>query len=177
MLHAQQHAEHVGIEGGGVTVRRLFGHRAGLAFGAGIIDGDVEAAEPRDGLLDQVLHLVLMADIGANEFRFRAKRAKLGGQRLGGVIAAAGDEDASAFVREGEGGGAADGGQGAGNEDNGITHVTSPLSAADMPVKPCLKFRYGVAVSPDWYISAAVAGDVDRAGAQEKDFVRSKPYF
>jgi hypothetical protein len=86
----------------------LFGHRAELAFGAGIIDGDVEAAEPRDGFVDQVLHLILAADIGTNEFHFRAKGTKLGGQCLASVIAAAGDDDASAFVREGEGGGAAD---------------------------------------------------------------------
>ena len=53
MLHAQQHAEHIGIEGGGVAFRGLLGDRAGLAFGAGIVDGDVEAAEPGDGLVDK----------------------------------------------------------------------------------------------------------------------------
>src|ERR1700736_3912810 len=48
MLHAQEHAEHVGIEGGGVTLRGLFGDRAGRALGAGVIDGNVEAAGLRD---------------------------------------------------------------------------------------------------------------------------------
>jgi hypothetical protein len=47
--HAQDHPENVGLEGGGVALRGLLSHWAGLAFGAGVVDGNVEAAEPSDG--------------------------------------------------------------------------------------------------------------------------------
>src|SRR3982074_3269522 len=130
MLHAQEHTEHVGVEGGRVAVRGLFGEGAGRAFGAGVIDGNVEAAEPGDGPVDQILHVALVADGGAHEFRFCARRAKFRGQRLAGVIAAAGNDDSCAFLREGESGSAADAGQRAGDEENGITHVTSPSKTA-----------------------------------------------
>ena len=118
VLHAEQHAEHIGIEGSGVTVRALLGHRAGSAFGAGIVDGDVEAAEPGDGFVDQVLHVAFVADVGANEFGFRAKPAKFADQRLAGIIAAAGNHDIGTFMGEGERGGAADPGQRAGDQYN-----------------------------------------------------------
>src|SRR6266851_2842556 len=110
VLHAEQHAEHVGVEGGGVAVGGLLGHRAGLALGAGVVDGDVEAAEPGDRLVDQVLHVAFVADIGADEFRFRAKRAQFGDQRFANIIAAAGNHDTGAFLCESERGGAADAG-------------------------------------------------------------------
>jgi hypothetical protein len=67
-----------------------------------------------------------VADIGANEFGFRAKRAKFGDQRLAGVIVTAGDDNSGAFTGEGESRGTANAGQGAGDQDNGITHVISP---------------------------------------------------
>jgi hypothetical protein len=97
MLHAQQHTEHVGVESGGVTVGGLFCDRAGLALGAGVVDGDVEAAEPGYRPVDQVLHVALVADIGADEFRFRAKRPQFGDQRFAQVIAAAGNDDLGAL--------------------------------------------------------------------------------
>ena len=136
MLHAEQHAEHVGVEGSGVTLGGLLGDRPGLAFGAGIVDGDIEAAEAGDGLVDQVPHVVLVAHIGANEFRLRAERAEFGDQRLAGVVAAAGDDDAGAFAGKGQGGGAADAGQGAGDQDNGIAHVISPCKSGRSGYEP-----------------------------------------
>ena len=42
----KEHAEHIGIEGRRIALRGLFGHRTGLPLSAGIVDGDVEAAEP-----------------------------------------------------------------------------------------------------------------------------------
>src|ERR1700687_5937718 len=177
MLHAQEHAEHVGIEGGGVTLRGLFGDRAGRALGAGVIDVNVEAAELRDGLADQILHVVLVADVGANEFRFCAKAAKFADKRLAGVIAAAGDDYSGAFVREGQSGGAADAGQGAGNQYNGIAHATSPSKRLGMPVGPFTSCQFRAAGLLDEAVSVAIAGDVEKAGAREKDFVGSEPYF
>ncbi len=124
MLHAEQHAEHVGVEGGGIARCGLFGDRAGRAFGAGIIDGDIEAAEPGDRPVDQVLHVALAADVGADEFRFRAECSQFGDQRQARVLATPGNDEPGTFAREGDSGGAADTGQGAGNEDNGSGHET-----------------------------------------------------
>jgi hypothetical protein len=57
VLHAQQCAEHIGIEGGGVALGGLLRHRAGLAFRAGVVDGRIQAAEARDRLIDQIADL------------------------------------------------------------------------------------------------------------------------
>ena len=46
MLHAQNHAENIGVERRGIALRGLLGDRADLAFGAGIIHRDIEAAKP-----------------------------------------------------------------------------------------------------------------------------------
>jgi hypothetical protein len=73
------------------------------------------------------LHIVLVANVGTNEFSLRAQRAKLANQFLAGVIAAAGNDEIGAVFREGERGGAADTGQGASDEDNGTGHVSSPV--------------------------------------------------
>ncbi len=53
MLHAQEHAENIGLERRGIAFRGLVRDRATLAFRAGIVDRDIEAAKPRDGLVDQ----------------------------------------------------------------------------------------------------------------------------
>jgi hypothetical protein len=98
VLHAQDHAEHVGVEGG-VGLRGLLSRWAGLAFGAGVVDGNVEPAEPSDGFVDQILHVALVVNVGADEFCFRTGGAKLGGQRFAGVIATAGNDDTGALLR------------------------------------------------------------------------------
>ena len=67
MLHAQDHAEDVRVERRGVGVRGLVGDRADLAFGAGVVDRDIESAEPGDGLVDQSADIVLVADVGVDE--------------------------------------------------------------------------------------------------------------
>src|SRR6266852_1237627 len=123
---ASSAADFVGVEGGCVILCGLFRDRAGLAFGAGVVDGDIEAAEAGDRLVDQILDIVLAANVGVDEFRFGAQRAEFGHQRLAGVITAAGNDQVCAFMREGKSGGAANAGQGASDEDNGFTHVTSP---------------------------------------------------
>ena len=118
-----------------------------------------------------------MANVGADEFGFRAEATQFGDQLLAGVIAAAGNDEAGAFLREGQCGGAADAGKRASDQNNWMAHVTSPLngaiclvglSASSHPERACCR------IGALW---PAVEGDVERAGVQEKDFVRSKPYF
>jgi hypothetical protein len=76
MLHAQKRAEHVGIEGGAVAFGGLFRHRAGPAFGSGVIDGHVQATEVPDGLVDDVTNVILAAHVGTHVFSFGAEGAR-----------------------------------------------------------------------------------------------------
>ena len=64
-----------------------------------------------------------MAHVGADEFCLRAERAELFDQLCAGVAVAPGDDDLVAFLGEGQGRGAADPGERAGNQDNG--HLAS----------------------------------------------------
>jgi hypothetical protein len=129
MFQAEEYAEHIGIEGGGIALRGLRYDRARRALGAGVVDGDVETTEPGDSLVHQILYVILVANVGANELSLGTERAELRGQRLTGVVAAAGNDEIGAFFREGGRGGAADTGQGTSDEDNRTGHVKSPLRA------------------------------------------------
>src|SRR6202011_4492630 len=77
-------------------------------------------------LVDQILHVALVADVGVDEFRFRAERTQLGDEPLAFVIAAAGNDEAGTFAGEGERGGAADAGECACDQNDLIAHGTSP---------------------------------------------------
>jgi hypothetical protein len=110
MLHAEERAEHIGIEGGGVAVGGLLRHRAGPAFGAGGVDGRVEATEACDGLIDQAAHIVFVAHVRTDEFGLCAEGAQLARQRLAGFVLAAGDDHAVALLRESKGCSTADAG-------------------------------------------------------------------
>jgi hypothetical protein len=122
VLQAQHHAQDIGVEGGGIGFGGLFGDRAGLAFGAGVVDGDVQPAKAGDDAVDQGADIVFMADVGGDEGRLGAQAAQLGGQGLALGRPAAGDDDAGAGLGEGCGRGAADAGQAAGHQDNGMGH-------------------------------------------------------
>src|SRR5438445_7662034 len=98
MLHAEQRAENIRVEGGGIAVGCLLGHRAGLAFSAGIVDGGVQAAEACECPIDEIAYFVLMAYVGADELGLGAERTQLGRELLAGILAAAGDDEASAFI-------------------------------------------------------------------------------
>ena len=78
VLHAEQRAEHIGVEGGGVAFGGLIRDRARLAFGACGIDGGVEPAKARDSLVDQIAHVILVAHVGTDERGFGAEAAQLG---------------------------------------------------------------------------------------------------
>jgi hypothetical protein len=118
VLQPEQGAEHVGVEHGAVAVRRLLGQRARLAFGAGIVDGDVEPAEPCDRFIDKAAHIVFAAYVVRDERGLGAKPAQLGFERPALGFAAARGDHSRAFPGEGERGGAADAGQRAGDEND-----------------------------------------------------------
>jgi hypothetical protein len=67
VLHAQQSAEHIGIEGGDVALSDLLRHRTGLAFRPGGVDGRVEAAEAGHGLINQIAYFVIMTNVDLDE--------------------------------------------------------------------------------------------------------------
>ena len=73
MLHAEERAEHIGIERRGVAVGGLLRHRAGLAFGAGAVDGRIQTTEARDGLIHEVARIVFAAHVGMDELGFGAE--------------------------------------------------------------------------------------------------------
>ncbi len=126
MFETEHHTQHVGVESGRVAFCRLLRERPGLALGGGIVDGNVEAAEAGDGLVDQGAHLVFVTHVSADELGLGTQRAQFGDQDLALIVVAPGDDEVRAITREGQGGGAADAGQGAGNQDDGIGHGTVP---------------------------------------------------
>ena len=60
-----------------------------------------------DGLVDEIAHVVLVADVGAHEFRFGAQSAQLRDQRPS-IVPSTGNYDARTFLSERESGGATD---------------------------------------------------------------------
>ena len=79
VLHAQKHTEHIRVEDGLVGFGGYIGSGARIAHGAGVIDGNIDATEMSNGLVDEVLDFVLMAHIGAYEFSLRAEVAQFSG--------------------------------------------------------------------------------------------------
>jgi hypothetical protein len=123
-------APHVGVEGGAVVVLGLLGDRPELAFGAGVVDGHVDAAETLHGLLDEAAHVTLVAHVGTQVLGTNAERAQFGSQRLAGFFAAAADHQSRAFGSKGQGGGTADAREGAGDQDDGLAHAGAPSGGA-----------------------------------------------
>src|SRR6201991_1839382 len=123
VLHAQHHAENVGLERRGKTFRGLVRDRADRTFGGGVVHRDIEAAKARDGFVDHGADIILLADVGVDELGFGTERAQLGDERLAGLITPAGNDHVGALPGEGDGGGATDAGQGAGDQYDWVTHV------------------------------------------------------
>src|ERR1700688_1938738 len=86
VLHAQDHAENIRVEGRGITFRGLVRDRANPAFGAGIVHRDIETAKPCDGLVDKGADIILLADVGVDELGLRTERAQLLDERLAGLV-------------------------------------------------------------------------------------------
>jgi hypothetical protein len=123
VLHAQDHAENIRVERRGIALRGLVRDRANLAFGASIVHGDIETAEPCDGLVDQSADVILLANVGVDELSLRAERAQLLNQRLAGLIMTTGDDHLRAFLGEGDGSGAPDPCEPTGDQDNWVAHI------------------------------------------------------
>ena len=87
MLHAQQHAQHIGVEGGRVALCGLLGYGAALLLSPGVVDGDIQAAEACNGLIDQAAHVVIMAHVRTPILSLRAELADFSGQFLAGFVA------------------------------------------------------------------------------------------
>jgi len=86
----------------------LPGQRSRRPLGTSVVDGDIQAAKTLDGLVDEVAHVVLAADVSTHEFRFRTERAQFGDQRLPSVVASTGNDDPRTFLSERESRGATD---------------------------------------------------------------------
>ena len=123
MLHAQDHAENVGLERRGKAFRGLVRDRADLAFGGGVVHRDIETAKPRDGLVDHSADVILLADVGVDELGLRTERAQFLDERLAGLITPTGNDHLRALLGEGDGGGATDAGQGASDQYDWVTHL------------------------------------------------------
>jgi hypothetical protein len=71
VLHAKESAKHVGIEGGRVGISSLLDEWTRLALGAGTVDRYIEPAQTRDGLVDEMAHLILAPYVGFDEGSLR----------------------------------------------------------------------------------------------------------
>ena len=77
MLHAQQHAQHISVEGGRVALRGLLGYETARPFGPGVVDGNIQATEARDGLIDQVANVLVVAYVATPIFGLSADLAEV----------------------------------------------------------------------------------------------------
>jgi hypothetical protein len=118
VLHAQDHAENVGLERRRKAFRGLVGNRTDLTFGRSVVHCDIEAAKPCDGLVNQCTDVILLANVGVDELGFGTRRAQLFNKGLAGLVTPAGNDHLRAFFGEGHGGGATDAGQGASDQDD-----------------------------------------------------------
>src|SRR5882757_9364474 len=96
MFETEQCAQHVGIERSGIALSGLIDDEAGLTFGAGDVDGYVEAAEAGHGLVDQAADFIIVTYVGLDKNAFRPDPLEfnLEGLTLGGT--AAGNNQTSA---------------------------------------------------------------------------------
>jgi hypothetical protein len=87
----------------------------GITHSAGVIDGNVHAAETCDGLFDEVFDFLFMPHIGAHKSGFSAEVAQLSGQLLAFIVVASGNNHPRSCTREGHGRGPTNAGQGCGD--------------------------------------------------------------
>jgi serine/threonine protein kinase len=125
VLHAQDHAENIGLKRRGKTFRGLIRDRTDLAFGGGIVHRDIDTAKPCDGLVDHGADIVLLADVGIDELGLRTERAEFLSERLAGLITPTGNDHLGALPGEGDGGC-----ESTGDQDNLRAHGTILLLGA-----------------------------------------------
>jgi hypothetical protein len=71
VLHAQDHAENIGVERRGEALRSLGRNQAAIAFRGGVVHRIIEPAEPRHSLVHQGADVVLLTHVGVDEFGLR----------------------------------------------------------------------------------------------------------
>jgi hypothetical protein len=147
---AQKRAEHIGVEHPCIAIRRLLGQRAGVSFGAGIVDRDVQPTEAPDSLFDKVAHVVFVTHVRQNESGISAEATKLVFERLAFGLAAAAYDDGCAFFGKGKRRGTTDAGQSAGDEDNRSVHRACP---SDRNRETCWTNRLGYWYCEPWLAS------------------------
>jgi hypothetical protein len=106
---------------------------AGLAFEAGVVDGNIETAKSLDCFVDKVADLVFLRNVGPNEFCLGPKRFQLSDKGLAFVVVAAGHDHIGTFAGESHGSGATDAGERAGNENNLLSHLL-PSAMGEHPL-------------------------------------------
>src|SRR4029077_4721181 len=82
----------------------------------------------RNGLVDHRADVILIANVGVDEFGLGTERPQLLDEFLADFIATAGNDDPGALPGEGDGGGAADARQSACYENDRGIHAASPSS-------------------------------------------------
>jgi hypothetical protein len=122
MLHAQQRAQHVGVEGVRVALSGLLSYRPGLAFGTRSVDGHVQATKSLDSSVNQASHILFVAHVGADVFSLHAERTQFSGQGIANVVSPPADNYVSALSRKSYGCGAPDTRESAGDENNFVFH-------------------------------------------------------
>ena len=118
MLQAKKDAQDVGVERGRIGLGRLLRDRAGRALGSRIVDRDIEPSEPVDRPIHQAADLILVPDVGLDEFRLRAKGANFFREFHSGVRPPAGNDNSGSRASKGQRGGAADAGECARDKNN-----------------------------------------------------------
>src|ERR1700756_2743306 len=83
--------------------------------------------------IDQCADIVLLADVRFDELGLRTERAQLLDERLAGLVTPTGNDHLRALLGEGDGGGAPDAGESAGDQDNLRAHSTILCQVADFP--------------------------------------------
>jgi hypothetical protein len=125
VLHAQEYPQDVRVMNGPEVFDGGVLDDAERAFDAGIVHGNVETAESRDRCVDEVADVVLLLNVGPNELCLGAKRSQLRDKVFPLVVVAARNDHIGAFAGERHSSGAADAGEGAGNENNLLSHLLS----------------------------------------------------
>src|SRR6266436_1304719 len=115
VLHAEKHTKYICVEDGFVVLGVRICSGLGIAHGAGVIDGNVEASETSDDLVNEVFDFLFMPHIGTHKFGFSAEFAKLSGKLLPFIVVTSGNNDPRSFLREGLGCGPTYACQGSGN--------------------------------------------------------------
>src|SRR6202040_2068112 len=116
----------------GIAFRGLLRDPAALAFGASIVHCNIETPKSRDGLVDHIADVVLLANVGVDELGFRTGGTQFLDEPLAGLVTPASHDHLRALLREGDGCCATDSCEGSCDQNDGAFHGTSP---ADWPVQ------------------------------------------